>query len=135
MKGTYHSGELQVQELAGVREAAERIGRSIRDIIPPRAQEFVLTQPMAILATVDAQTRVWASLLTGAPGFMRTIDDHTLRIDARPAAGDPLEENLRGTPHVGVLVIEPATRRRMRVNGRIERGPDNAFLVRADEVF
>ena len=37
MARVYHSGELSVQERAGVREMADRIGRSIRTTIPPTA--------------------------------------------------------------------------------------------------
>ena len=41
--------------------------------------------------------------------------------------GDPLAETLAGEADVGVLLIDPATRRRMRVNGRAE--PDGTAAL------
>lgn len=135
MRPTYHEGELAVQERAGVREMAARVGRSIRPVIPPAAREFLLDQPMVIVATADARGCVWASLLWGAPGFARAEDERTLRIDAKPVSGDPLDDNLEVNDQIGVLVIEPATRRRMRLNGAAERRADGSIYVRAEQVY
>ena len=135
MTSIYHAGELAVQERAGVAAMARRIGRSIKDHITPDAQEFLMTQHMVLVGSVDAGGRVWASLLTGAPGFMRALDDRTVRIAAGPVAGDPLPNNLRAHVEVGLLAIEPATRRRMRLNGTAEHAPDGSLLVHARQVF
>ena len=75
MASVYHAGELSVQERAGVREMADRIGKSIRSTIPLAAQEFLRSQPMAIVGSVDPSGRVWASLLTGEPGFMQAVNE------------------------------------------------------------
>jgi predicted pyridoxine 5'-phosphate oxidase superfamily flavin-nucleotide-binding protein len=37
----YYLGEIEVQERAGVRPMAERVGNSIRPTIPPAAREFL----------------------------------------------------------------------------------------------
>ena len=48
---------------------------------------------------------------------------------------DPLSEGLaRGRP-LGVLVIDPERRRRLRVNGRVVRADREAIEIRAEEVF
>ena len=51
---------------------------------------------MAVVGSVDADRRVWTSLLVGEPGFVRVLDERTVRIDATPLPGDPLEKNQVG---------------------------------------
>ncbi|HEU0007536.1 MAG TPA: pyridoxamine 5'-phosphate oxidase family protein [Terriglobia bacterium] len=135
MASMYHTGELSVQERAGVREMAARIGRSIGYTIPPAARNFLGRQPIVVVGSVDAGQRVWASLLTGFPGFLRAVNEHTVRINARPAAGDPLGDNLAANSQVGLSAIEFATRRRMRLNGRAEVGTDGTITIHAQQVY
>jgi predicted pyridoxine 5'-phosphate oxidase superfamily flavin-nucleotide-binding protein len=124
----FHEGELAVQERAGSRGMAAKVGHGIRTAVPPIVADFLLTQRIAFVGTLDVGGRPWASVLTGPAGFASAPDEHTLRIMATPAPGDPVAENLgagahrvnnesRGAP-VGVLVVDFITRRRLRVNGR-----------------
>ena len=85
-----------MQERAGVRSMAERVGSSIHPTIPPAAREFLEEQLMAVVGSVDADRRVWTSLLVGEPGFVRVLGEWTVRIDATPLPGDPLEKNQVG---------------------------------------
>jgi predicted pyridoxine 5'-phosphate oxidase superfamily flavin-nucleotide-binding protein len=135
MASPYHEGELAVQARAGVQEMARRIGRSIGSIIPPAAQDFLGRQPMAIIGTVDGHGHTWASLVTGEPGFMQALDERVVSIAARPLPGDPLRENLRINDQVGMIAIEPETRRRMRLNGKAEIGSDGAMTIHAQQVY
>jgi hypothetical protein len=135
MSNVYHSGEKEVQARAGVREMADRIGNSIRSTIPLAAREFLRRQPLAILSSVDVSGRVWASVLTGEPGFLQVMNDHTIRMDAVPIAGDPLTENLRAHDQLGLLAIEFSTRQRMRVNGIAEVQSDGRILLTARQVY
>ncbi len=128
MSEAFHSGEIEIQTRAGVQEMARRVGRSIGDSIPEAAQEFLRQQPLAVLGSVDAAGRVWASLLTGEPGFLEALDKQTVRIAAESLPGDPLRENLRACDDVGMIAIEFATRRRMRLNGKAEWRPDGLYL-------
>lgn len=130
----YHSGELEVQQRAGVRSKSERIGKTIAAVMPAAAQEFLRQQPFAVLSSVDKDDRVWVSVLTGKPGFMQSVDDRTVRIAATPASEDTLTENLRLHDAVGMLVIEPETRRRMRINGKAELTADG-IVVHAGQVY
>ena len=125
MKPIYHEGELAVQTRAGVREMSARIGKSIHASIPLAAQEFLSSQPMVVIASVDQNRRVWASILTGDPGFMRTLNERTVQINALPLRDDPLMKNLKTKSEIGMIVIEFATRRRMRINGIGEIGDDS----------
>jgi predicted pyridoxine 5'-phosphate oxidase superfamily flavin-nucleotide-binding protein len=79
--------------------------------------------------------RVWASLLTGRPGFVRATGPHRIAVVGGLRAGDPLTAALAtpGTP-VGVLALDPRTRRRMRLGGRVRPAP-RGFAVEADQVF
>ena len=115
--GPFHEGELAVQQRAGVAANAERIGRSIHDEIPDAARRFAAEREFVIVGAADAEGRVWATILRGEAGFVSTPTADRLRIGARPRPGDPLAGTLAGEADVGVLLIDPATRRRMRVNG------------------
>lgn len=130
MSAKYHRGEIEVQERAGVRGMAERVGNSIRPAIPPAAREFLAEQPMVVVGSVRADGRVWASPLAGEPGFARALDERTVKIDAEPSAGDPLAENLAAGPaDIGMIAIDLAGRRRMRLNGQAERRPDGIHVL------
>ena len=78
MKSKFHSGELEVQARAGVLDTAKRVAGVMLSTIPPVAQEFLMHQRMVVLSTVDANGRVWASVLTGEPGFLQAPDEHIL---------------------------------------------------------
>jgi predicted pyridoxine 5'-phosphate oxidase superfamily flavin-nucleotide-binding protein len=135
VRSTYHSGELEVQARAGVLESAGKIGRSIRDALPPAAQQFLREQRVVIVATVDGQGAVWASLLSGAAGFIEGLDERALRIAATPNRGDPLGENLARPGAVGLLAIDFATRSRIRVNGTGQSQADGGILVHVRQAY
>jgi len=134
MAARFHRGELAVQERAGVRDIAEDVGEGIIDRVSPGAAQFLERRQMAVLGTVDKRSRVWASVLTGAPGFIETVDDRTLKIAARPSSGDPLTMNLAREGHTALFAPDFGTARRVRVNGRgIIR--DGAIYLATDEVY
>ncbi len=135
MLGIYHAGELGVQARAGVQEEAQQSERVIKTTMKPVAQEFLGQQPMAFVASVDAEGGVWASVVAGPPGFMVAVDEGTIRIGTALTMSDPLHDNLRVNSDVGLLIIEFAKRRRMRVNGRAELQPDGSFYVHAQQVY
>ncbi len=135
MLGIYHAGELGVQARAGVQEEAQQSERVIKTTMKPVAQEFLPQQPMAFVASIDAEGGVWASVVAGPPGFMVAVDEGTIRIGTTPTMSDPLQDNLRVNSDVGLLIIEFAKRRRMRVNGRAELQPEGSFYVHAQQVY
>jgi uncharacterized protein len=130
----FHSGEIAVQERAGVRDIAEDVGEGIADHLPPGASEFLERRQMAVLGTVDGRGNVWASVVTGDPGFIETVDDRTLKIAARMSSGDPLVRNLVSEGHAALFAPDFVSSRRMRVNGRgvIK---DGAIYLRTEEVY
>ncbi|MGP3927205.1 pyridoxamine 5'-phosphate oxidase family protein [Streptomyces sp. 8N616] len=121
MADVYHEGERAVQSRAGVLDQAGFSAGAIHARIPDVAQDFLQKQVILILGATDRHGQVWASLLTGTPGFLRAEGETGLVIDAHPVAGDPLHPLFAGSDgpvHVGMIAIEPASRRRMRMNGR-----------------
>ncbi|MEV6578359.1 pyridoxamine 5'-phosphate oxidase family protein [Streptomyces sp. NPDC051582] len=131
----YHQGSLAVQERVGVRELAEHVGRSIGTGIKDVAAAFLELQPHLVVGAADGTGRMWASLLTGPPGFVRATGPHRMAVAGGVPAGDPLAEALAtaGTG-VGTISLDPRTRRRMRLGGTVEvtaRG----FAVEAERVF
>lgn len=130
----FHEGERAVQQRAGVAAIASRVGGSIHAEIPPLAQVFLREQPFAVLASRDARGCLWASIAHGAPGFLSAPTAKSIEIDAVPLPGDPLAANLGVGAPLGALVIDVATRRRMRVNGRVERAAA-PIRVAVEEVF
>jgi hypothetical protein len=123
-----------MQARAGVREEAEAVGRIIRSTIPQAAGRFLASQRLAVASSVDPRGRVWASLLAGEPGFIGAIDETLLRVRAQPIPGDPLPDDLATQPWLGLLVLDPRTRGRMRFNGRGLLTPDGLFLE-TDQVY
>lgn len=133
--GAYHWGPLAVQERVGVRDLAEHVGRSIGTGIRDVAAAFLGLQPHLVAGAADGAGRMWASLLTGAPGFVRATRPDRITVAGGLPAGDPLAEALAtaGT-RVGTIALDPRTRRRMRLNGTLEV-TGHGFAVRAEQVF
>lgn len=131
----YHHGSRAVQDLVGVRELADHVGRSIGDGIRPVAAAFLELQPMLVIGGADQAGAVWASLLTGAPGFVRATGPRQVSIAGGPHRADPLAGALaqEGT-RVGTIALDPRTRRRMRLNGRSRPTP-RGLAIEAEQVF
>lgn len=133
----FHDGERAVQERAGESDGAERNARMVADEIPAGAMSFPEEQRIAVLTTVDAAGNVWASLAAGEPGFVRVADPRHIEIDTsiRPvASADPFWSGIYPGAPVGMLFLEPETRRRLRVNGRVVRGHPHV-TVEVEEAY
>lgn len=120
----YHEGERLVQQQVGEAIAAAQNGRIIADSIPKGALIFIKQQPMVILGSVDAQQNIWASVLFGHPGFVQPVDSQAIKFDLKQAFGhpsDPFWANSQPENLIGMLVIELASRRRLRVNGTVSQ--------------
>lgn len=127
----YHDGELEAQRRAGVSDLASRVGRIIGSTIPPAAAQFLAERSFVITATVAADGRVHASVLSGAA---QARDERTIVL--RPVSGhvDVVREDVAATGIIGLLAIDFATKRRMRANGRAElRGGE--IVVATSEVY
>jgi predicted pyridoxine 5'-phosphate oxidase superfamily flavin-nucleotide-binding protein len=135
MTRRFHAGELAVKERAGVRDRAARVGGSIHGEVPPAAKAFLEQRRFVVLATAGLDGRPWASVVTGPAGFASVPVPGEIRIVAAPFPGDPLADTLEHSRFAGLLAIDLATRRRMRVNGGLERVAGGPLVIRADQVY
>jgi len=136
MTATFHAGERAVQQRAGVAERMAEIGpRVIRDYMPDQHRDFFAQLPFVVLGSVDAQGQPWASVLAQPPGFIRSPDATLLRLQALPDVADPLAQTLQPGASIGLLGIEPHTRRRNRANGRVMALDGSGFGLRIEQSF
>jgi len=134
--GAFHAGEIAMQQRAGVREHLAGIGdRVIRDHMPEQHRELFRKLPTLVVGSVDDQRRPWASILAGQPGFVHDLDAYRLRVDAHPSAGDRLAEHLVPGASLGLLGLEPQTRRRNRMNGHVTALDERGFVVTVEQSF
>ncbi len=136
MTNPYHRGELTLQERSGARLKAEAVGRTLLDHMPLAAQEFLAQLPFVVVGAADEQREVWATHLVGEPGFARSREERTLLVEGGFLAGDPLADALRevGRP-VGMIGIEPRSRQRLRLNGRIAAVDGDLLAISTEEVY
>ena len=130
----FHPGEIAVQTRAGVTADAAEVGEGILEHIPGGVRDFLAPRRMVVIASLDARGRVWASVVTGEPGFLSLLDNRTVRVGALAPEGDPLLENLRVEGDVALFIPDFVAPRRIRLNGRgqIEGG---AIHVHAKQVY
>lgn len=133
--GPFHEGELEVQRRAGVADRAAQVGRIVHSSIPEAARTFATAREFVILGAADGRGRVWATLLRGPAGFLSAPVDHLLHIAAALPPDDPLAVALDAESDVGVLLIDPITRRRMRVNGRASPAGPGVIEIATREVY
>lgn len=134
----FHEGELEVQERLGLHTEARQNSGVIADSIVTGAFRFIEQQHMAVLGSIDQDENIWASILAGQAGFMQATSEQLVTFDLSKTAGnehDPLWKNIEAHPQIGMLVIELATRRRLRINGRIRRSGEQQLELKVLESY
>jgi len=125
----FHAGEQALQARVGVRERLAAVAPQIlRDYMPDQHRELFGKLPTLLLGALDEAGQPWATMLAGPPGFVTTPDARRMRIDAARRAGDPALAGLHEGASVGLLGLEPHTRRRNRMNGVVEHWPEGGAL-------
>lgn len=97
------------------------------------AAQFLTTQRFAAITGRDRRGVLWVSPLSGQPGFLNGGED-TLRISAVPREGDPLHRMPVGQ-QIGLIAIDFAARRRMRINGSLTESDDASMTVHVDQAY
>jgi len=69
--GSYLEGELAVQRLAGVGRKGLKVAQMYQPGCRRGVRRFLPLQQLAVLATIDGEGRLWASLRSGQPGFLQ----------------------------------------------------------------
>ncbi|MEP7022536.1 MAG: pyridoxamine 5'-phosphate oxidase family protein [Actinomycetota bacterium] len=130
----FHDGELAIQRRAGVTDEAARLaGMLAEPSLDGGMHQFLTGRTFAVLTGRDAGGVLWTSPLAGPAGF---LDGHgtTLDIETAPRPGDPLAGLPTGQP-VGLIAIEFAIQRRVRVNGTLAVSQSGRLQVSADQAF
>ncbi len=131
----FHAGERSLQARAGVAEQLDAMGpRVMRSFMPEQHRTFFGQLPWVLVGSVDERGQPWASALAGPPGFLATPTPHVLSIHAWPGPLDPLANHLREGAPVGLLGLQPHTRRRNRLNG-VAHMREGGWRVRVGQSF
>ncbi|MEV6223787.1 pyridoxamine 5'-phosphate oxidase family protein [Nocardia fluminea] len=133
VEGREHEGEQAVQRrTGGVRpgKGSPMFGPHLRTELA----EMISEQPLVILAGVDCEARLWATVLTSEHRLVRLGDSDTVRLDALPVPGDPLRHAFDTEQACATLFLDLAAPRRVRINGRARRHGGHLEL-RSEQAF
>jgi predicted pyridoxine 5'-phosphate oxidase superfamily flavin-nucleotide-binding protein len=129
-RSPFHPAELALQERFGHRQTLDvRARRTVRGVLIEQHRQFYAQLPFILVGSVDATGQPWASMLAGHPGFVHSPDAEHLRFDGVPIDGDPVKDGLALGAPVGVLGVQPSTRRRNRISGRVSAVDERGFTV------
>jgi predicted pyridoxine 5'-phosphate oxidase superfamily flavin-nucleotide-binding protein len=126
----FHDGEISVQARTGERDLACRHGAAISSRIVPGALSFLARQRLLALSAVGDDGHLWTSVWCGEPGFVQSADGQRVSILPSLLAASPDDPVLRRLVigrDLGILAIEFASRRRLRINGTVQ-------AISADEI-
>jgi uncharacterized protein len=131
----FHAGELAVQRQAGVQGQAARLSPMVaRGELRAGMASFLANVSFGALTARDRTGRLWVSPLIGPPGLMTATSPATLSIHAALPDVDPLHE-LRDGQRVGLIAIDFATRRRVRINGILSSVNGNELTVGVEQAY
>jgi uncharacterized protein len=131
MRDPFHAGERLAQAYAGVHAP----GAAIRDFMPDQHRLFFAQLPILFAGVADPSGWPVAAALTGAPGFISSPDERSLRIAALPAPADPAMTGVQPGAAIGLLGLDFATRRRNRANGVVSAVDGGGFTVAVRQSF
>lgn len=132
----FHEAELKLQDRFGFREKLDAgVRRGIRAELIEQHRAFFAQLPLVLVGSVDQTGQPWASMLTGRPGFISSPDPLTLCLNALPCAEDPAAQAMGLGSPVGILGIEPHTRRRNRMNGTIVAADGGGVSIRVVQSY
>jgi predicted pyridoxine 5'-phosphate oxidase superfamily flavin-nucleotide-binding protein len=109
--------------------------RAIRDFMPDQHRELFGELPFVLLGLIDAHGQPRAVLLAGPEGFVRSPDPRTLELHFAYASEPELIAQLEPGLAVGLLGIQPHTRRRNRANGFVTALRHGALVLEITQSF
>ncbi|MEI6252349.1 MAG: pyridoxamine 5'-phosphate oxidase family protein [Mycobacteriaceae bacterium] len=131
----FHGGELAVQQRAGVQAQAARLSGMLEPAeLRAGVLAFLAERTFAVITALGETGRLWTSPLTGQPGFLTATSPTTLAVGAAPPHGDPLHRLPPGQP-VGMIVIDFAARRRVRINGTLTHADDGQLAIDVHQAY
>jgi PPOX class probable FMN-dependent enzyme len=108
-----------IEQLRGLyAPAKERAVKKQLSALDAHCQRFIGLSPFVVLSSIGLDQILDASPRGGAPGFVKSVDAHTLLIPDSPGNNrlDTLE-NIIHTGKVGMLFLIPGMDETLRVNG------------------
>jgi predicted pyridoxine 5'-phosphate oxidase superfamily flavin-nucleotide-binding protein len=137
----YHEGMRQLQDRRDTRRLADRLEQVVvRSAFNDEDRGFIERCAMCFVATADARGQPDCSYKGGLPGFVRVLDEHTLALPDYDGNGMYRSwGNVLVNPAVGLLFIDFAPPKRLRVNGTAtvveddplrDSFPGSVFIVR-----
>ena len=132
----FHEGERRVQQRVGVTEEADRNSPMIGTQIPSGAIRFLEGQSLLIFA-LEQSGAMWCLPLTGKANWLSASRD-AIDLDLKQTIDAVDERVLDAAGHaraVGCVALDFATRRRLRINGWLERGRDDHLILRVREAY
>lgn len=131
----FHEGELAVQRRAGVSEDAARLSAMVAPTpLGTGMARFLAERTFAALTARDAGGTLRTSPLTGPPGFLHVESATAITARTSPPEGDPLRDLPADQP-AGLIAIEFAIRRRLRLNGTLSHTGDQGLRVDVEQAF
>jgi uncharacterized protein len=131
----FHDGERAVQDRAGVAAAAARLSPMLEPAeLGGSVAAFLRGQTFAAITGRDHGGQLWVSPLTGPPGFLRVESPTRLRVGRCGPAGDPLH-GLPAGQRVGMVVVDFAARRRVRLNGILLDVAADHLAIEVEQAF
>ena len=131
----FHAGELAVQQRAGTRQEAARLSPMLDPAeLRGGIVSFLADRTFAAVTARDVGGRLWTSPLSGPPGFLEAVSPTTLAIHARLPAGDPLH-GLPAGQQAGLVVVEFAARRRVRINGTLTEVDGDTLVIEVEQAY
>lgn len=132
----WHPGEVALQSQVGVAAQLARVGHAIfRPFMMEPQRAFYARLPFIVLGAVDAEGLPWATIRAGRPGFLGSPAPSLLTVAAGRDPGDPAESGMEEGAALGLLGIDLATQRRLRLNGKVQREGGAGFRVAVDQSF
>jgi predicted pyridoxine 5'-phosphate oxidase superfamily flavin-nucleotide-binding protein len=130
-EGMYHEGMRRLQDAAGTRGLADRLAQlTLRQAFTDEDRAFIEAAPLFFLATADADGQPDCSYKGGLPGFVRVIAQDTLAFPDYDGNGMFRSlGNVLANPAVGLLFIDFASPRRLRVNGVATVATDDPLMA------
>ncbi|MGA9676683.1 MAG: pyridoxamine 5'-phosphate oxidase family protein [Mycobacterium sp.] len=130
----FHEGELATQRRAGVEADAKRLEKMLDSAhLSAGAARFLALQRFAAVTGRDRNGVLWISPLAAPAGFLQG-EDNVLRVSTVPREGDPLHRMPIGQ-QIGLVAIDFAARRRVRLNGTLVGGDNAGLTVQIDQAY
>jgi len=131
----FHAGELAVQRRAGVTQDAARLSGMLGPVaLTAGMAGFLRDRTFLVISGRDHSGRLWTSPLVGGPGFLEVLSDTSVAVHAALPAGDPLR-GLKACQKIGMITVEFATRRRVRINGILTVSDGDLLVVEVEQAY